>query len=184
LRRFLQRAARTTLLVSHDYLDALTLGDRIAVLEDGRLTQVGSREEVLRRPQTAFLAELTGHNLLEGVAAPAALEAELRAVQVGPITFHAAGAGDVPAGTVFISFGPQEVTLLHAQAADEAISARNQFPAHVREVLPLPDRLRVYLDAGVPILADVTRAAAESLHLSEGAMVVAAVKSTTIEVYR
>src|SRR5207244_6552509 len=92
LRRFLQRAGRTTLLVSHDYLDAFTLRDRIAVLEDGRLTQIGPREAVLRRPQTPLLAELTGHNLLEGTAAPAEPGSDLRAVQVGPVTFHVAGA--------------------------------------------------------------------------------------------
>jgi molybdate transport system ATP-binding protein len=181
LRRFLERAGRATLLVSHDYLDALTLGSRIAVLEEGRLTQCGPREEVLRRPQTPFLAALTGHNLLEGVAAPADPQSDLREVQVGPLLFHVAGAAEVPAGPVFLGFGPQDVALLRAESV---ISARNQFPARVREVLPLPDRLRVYLDAGAPIMADVVRAAAAEIGLAEGAPVVVAVKSTAIEVYR
>jgi molybdate transport system ATP-binding protein len=188
LRRFLQRAgrrdgeagARGTLLVSHDYLDALTLGDRIAVLEEGRLTQLGSREEALRRPRTPFLAALTGHNVLEGIALPPAPGSDLREVQVGPLLFHVAGAGEVPSGAVFVGFGPQEVSLLRAPSR---ISPRNQFPATVREVAPLPDRLRVHLDAGVPLMADVVRSAAADLGLEEGARVVAAVKSTAIEVY-
>ena len=87
---------------------------------------------------------------------------------------------DAPAGPVYLSFGPQEVSLL--RGASE-ISARNQFPAVVREIVPLPDRLRVHLDAGVPLMADVVRSAAAALALKEGSRVAAAVKSTAIELY-
>jgi len=191
LRRFLQRVTagddgarpRSTILVSHDYLDALTLGDRIAVLEEGRLTQIGTRDEVLRRPRTPFLAALTSHTMLEGVARPTVAGSDLREIVVGPLVLHAAGAADVPAGPVFVSFGPQEVTLLRASDIRE-VSARNQFPAVVQEIVPLPDRLRVHLDAGVPLVADVVRSAAADLGIEEGARVIAAIKSTVIEVYR
>ncbi len=185
LRAFLRRAGvqggRSTLLVTHDYLDALTLGERIAVLEEGRLTQVGTREEVVRRPRTPFLAALTGHNVLEGAAEPPLAGRDLRAVRVGPLLFHVAGAADLPAGPVFLAFGPQEVTLLPAATT---LSARNQFPATVREILPLGDRLRLHLDAGVPLMADVVREAAAGLGLEEGKRLVAAIKSTAIEAYR
>lgn len=180
LRRFLQRAGRTTLLVSHDHLDALTLGDRIAVLEEGRLTQVGPRAEVLRRPRTPFLAALTGHNVLEGTAAPAHEGADLREVAVGALSFHVAGAAEVPAGPVFLAFDPQDVALL---AGPTALSARNQFPAVVADILPLPDRLRLYLDAGPSLMADVVPSAAAALNLHEGRQVVVAIKSTAIEMY-
>ena len=191
LRRFLQRAVvradgrppRTTLLVSHDYLDALTLGDRIVVLEGGRVTQDGTREEVLHRPRTPFLAALTAHNVLEGTAGPAS-GGDLREVVVGTLVLHAAGAADVPAGPVFAGFGPQDVTLVRPGGEGGGLSARNRFPAVVREVVPLPDRLRVYLDAGVPLIADVVRSAAADLGIEEGARLVAVVKSTAIEVYR
>ena len=190
LRRFLGRAMqsetrpRGTLLISHDHLDALTLGDRIAVLEEGRLTQFDTRAEVLHRPRTPFLAALTGHNVLEGQAQPQEPGADLRAVTVGPLTLHVAGAGDLPAGPVLLAFGPQEVALLRPDASVEGMSARNRFPATVREIVPLPDRLRVYLDAGAPLLADVVRSAAADLALEEGARVLAVIKSTAIEVYQ
>ncbi|MFN3650641.1 MAG: ABC transporter ATP-binding protein [Armatimonadota bacterium] len=184
LRDYLRRAARTALLVSHDYLDALTLGDRIAVLEEGRLVQVGSREEVLRRPRTPFLAALTGHNVLEGTLQPPAPGAEEREAAAGPLRFHVAGGTELPAGPVFLAFGPQEVTLLREAPGAASLSARNRFPATVREIVPLPDRLRVYLDAGLPLMADVVPSAAAELGLREGAPVTAAIKSTAIEVYR
>ena len=191
LRRFLQRATgahggrppRATVLVSHDYLDALTLGDRIAVLEAGRLTQVGTRDEVLRRPRTPFLAALTAHNMVEGRAQSAVPGSDLREIAVGPLLLHVAGAADLPAGPVFLSFGPQEVTLLRTASSGGDMSPRNQLPATVREIVPLPDRLRIYLDAGFPLIADVVRSAAADLRLEEGTRVIAVVKSTAIEVY-
>lgn len=191
LRSFLQQAGRTAVVVSHDYLDALTLGDRIAVLEGGRLTQVGTRDEVLRRPRTPFLAALTGHNVLEGVLLTGGSDADLREVQVGPIVFHVAGtagpheAGPVPTGPVFLSFGPQEVTLMRESAGEDAtLSPRNQFRARVTEIVPLPDRLRVFLDAGFPLMADIVQSAAAALGIREGATVRVAIKSTAIEIYR
>lgn len=183
LRAFLRRALETqrperpgVLLITHDYLDALTLGDRIAVLERGRLTQVGTREEVLRRPRTPFLASLTGHNVLEGV-----LSLDRKEVRVGPLAFSVVET-DLAPGAVVLSFGPQEITLLRADAAVDGLSARNRYPATVQEIVPLGDRLRVYLDAGVPLLAEIVRPAAVELRIEEGAKVLAVIKSTAIEV--
>ena len=53
-----QRIGKTIVLVTHDIFEALTLGDRIAVLHAGRLQQIGPREELLRRPATRFVREL------------------------------------------------------------------------------------------------------------------------------
>jgi osmoprotectant transport system ATP-binding protein len=49
---------KTIVFVTHDIFEALTLGDRIAILHAGRLEQVGTREEVLREPATSFVREL------------------------------------------------------------------------------------------------------------------------------
>ena len=65
LRQFLGDCALPTVLVTHDPADAFALGDRIAVLEGGRLTQVGTREEIVAHPRTAFVTDLTSR--MEGV---------------------------------------------------------------------------------------------------------------------
>jgi ABC-type sugar transport system ATPase subunit len=59
----------TTVHVTHDQVEALVLGDRIAVLRDGRLEQVGTPDEIWRRPATTFVARFVGTppmNLLPG----------------------------------------------------------------------------------------------------------------------
>lgn len=60
----------TTLYVTHDYQEALALGDRIAVMREGRLVQIGTPEQIWRRPADTFVAKALGQpeiNLLDGV---------------------------------------------------------------------------------------------------------------------
>ncbi len=53
-----ERLAKTIIFVTHDIFEALTMADRIAILHEGRLEQVGSKDEVLRRPASDFVREL------------------------------------------------------------------------------------------------------------------------------
>ncbi|RME42963.1 MAG: ATP-binding cassette domain-containing protein [Deltaproteobacteria bacterium] len=53
-----ERLKKTIVFVTHDIFEALTLGDRIAILHGGRLHQIGRREEILREPATDFVREL------------------------------------------------------------------------------------------------------------------------------
>src|SRR5687768_2815570 len=70
LRAFLQEVGLPTVVVAHDPLDALVFGDRIVVLEEGRVTQSGPRAELLGRPRTSFVAELAGLNVHRAEVAP------------------------------------------------------------------------------------------------------------------
>jgi len=62
-----QRAPFTSIYVTHDQLEAMTLGDRVVVMRAGRIEQVGTPEEVYKRPRTRFAADFMGiPNLIEG----------------------------------------------------------------------------------------------------------------------
>jgi len=60
LLRLKKRLHKTILFVTHDVFEAVRLGDRIAVLHEGRLEQVGAPQDVLRRPATAYVEQLVG----------------------------------------------------------------------------------------------------------------------------
>ena len=70
LKQIAQSSSTTTVYVTHDYQEALALGDRIAILRDGKFVQVGTPDEVWRRPVDTFVARSLGMpemNLLDGV---------------------------------------------------------------------------------------------------------------------
>src|SRR3954470_6131584 len=70
IRRICKTAGFTTIYVTHDQKEALSVADRIAVLKDGKLAQVGAPGELYHRPKSAFVADFIGQtNLLPGTVA-------------------------------------------------------------------------------------------------------------------
>ena len=72
LKRLHARLETTMIFVTHDQVEAMTLGDRIAVMDNGRLQQVGTPEDIYRSPRNIFVARFVGSpamNLLPGPAA-------------------------------------------------------------------------------------------------------------------
>jgi molybdate transport system ATP-binding protein len=175
LSRFLSECGLPTILVTHDPVDALALGERIAVLEAGRVTQVGTRAQLVSEPRTAFVAELAGLNLYR---ADLAEGRGLKEARARGISFHVLS--DERHGPAFVAFAPAEVSLSVERLPG---SAQNAFQGRVVEVRPLPDRLRVVLDVGVVLVAEVTREAASALGLDVGRSLWASVKATAIHVY-
>ncbi|MBP1690407.1 MAG: sugar transporter, ATP-binding protein [Deltaproteobacteria bacterium] len=121
----LQRRMRTTMLyVTHDQVEAMTLGNRVAVLNTGRLQQVASPRELYERPASAFVAGFIGNppmNLLRGRLVRAAPDRVDVVVAGGtlPITPahlpHTLPAGD---GTVTVGIRPEVLTLAPEAAPD------------------------------------------------------------------
>ena len=175
LREFLKEVGLPTVLVSHDPLDALLFGRRVVVLEAGRVTQTGMKEEMLAAPRTPFVASLAGLNLYEARLASGRGAKE---AAVGAVVFHVLA--DELSGPAYLAFPPSEVTLSLGRMEG---SAQNAFQGSVKEVLPLPDRLRVLLDIGVPLSAEVTREAGAKLPLVSGQRLWATIKATAIQVY-
>ena len=64
LRRLHRELGLTTVYVTHDQREALTLSDRIAVIDDGRVVQIGTPEELYNRPTTAFVARFLGESTI------------------------------------------------------------------------------------------------------------------------
>ncbi|HEX2039213.1 MAG TPA: ABC transporter ATP-binding protein [Acidimicrobiales bacterium] len=169
LAEHLRAFAGPRVLVSHDAVDAMTLADTVVVLEAGEVTQSGSPEEVRARPRSPYVAELVGVNLLRGTAAAGA-------VRIGDATLTAA---EAPDGDVLVSFHPHAVAL---HAGPPGGSPRNLLHGTVRSLHSDGHRVRVEIDAAVPLVAEVTAAAAEELRLAEGVDVWAAVKATELRV--
>jgi molybdate transport system ATP-binding protein len=173
LRRHLASFDGTRLLVTHDPLEAVAMADRLVVLEGGRVTQTGSPAEVSRRPRSPYVAELVGVNLYRGKAGPAAGAIELE------------GGGRLVAtgdhrGEVFAAVHPHAVAL-HRRPPEG--TPRNSWPGTADTLEVIGDRVRVHVTGIVPIVAEVTPAAATELRLADGGPVWASVKATEVVVY-
>jgi ABC-type sugar transport system ATPase subunit len=99
LARLHRRLAATMVYVTHDQEEALTLGSRVAVMNEGRVEQVGPPLEVYRRPETLFVATFVGSpamNLLPADLLPGLTKGSTGTLGVRPhdLTVGAAGTGD------------------------------------------------------------------------------------------
>ena len=120
----LREAGATAVLVTHDQEEALSLADRLAVMRDGRLVQVGRPEEVYARPADRWAAQFVGEvNVVSGVDRGAGVETEL-----GTFDVHRAAAGAIGHG-VHVAVRPEQL-VLRSDAGGNAEVTHREFRGH------------------------------------------------------
>lgn len=127
---------RTTVLVTHDVLDAYLLADRVAVLHEGRVVEHGDTRRVLERPHHPFTADLSGLTLLTGGRTPAGL------VTADGLRVHGTAADHIPVGTPVAAVVRPSAVAIAAPAAP-APPALNRIPSRVTGLEPHADLVRV-----------------------------------------
>jgi len=146
LRELQRRLGQTTVYVTHDQEEALALSDRIGVMNEGRVLQVGTPEEIYLRPKNRFVAEFVGlANFLEGYwVSPGVVRTATGDLRVGQ--------GAALGGRALLAVRPEEVRL-HRGAPEGAV---NLLRGRVRSVTFLGSvrRCTVELD-GVSWVVDV-----------------------------
>ncbi len=178
LRRVLREIRIPTLLVTHDRTEALSMADRMAVLIDGAIAQVGGVEEVFNRPASLAVAQAVG---TETVASGRVVSQEGSIVQIDVSgTTVCAVSDDRISGPVFVCIRAEDVILEKEPAW--RVSARNQLQGRVTAVDTQGALFRVSIDVGFPLHAGVTKNAVEELGLAPGCSAVALIKAPAIHV--
>jgi multiple sugar transport system ATP-binding protein len=132
----LQKAGgSTTLFVTHDQIEALTMGDRIAVLDRGRILQIGTPQDIYDRPATTFVAQLVGSpriNLVEAAREDGTLYVVNSSVHL-----------PVPKGD-----GLPSSFLLGVRPEDVRLDREGEFPGEIRLTEPLGVETILHIQTG------------------------------------
>lgn len=199
LRRLLAETGITTVLVTHHYLEALLFGERILVLDHGRVIQQGDQYALREYPRSSYIAELVGVNFFRGHITRYEANA-LCIVQLDdgeqPVEIIAAlrersqsNGTPSPGDEAFVVVDPRSITLYLAPPES---SARNVFYGEIVHVLPSRTaangdssvRVSIMLnDAAPPLTAEITEASASRLDLQEGKRIYATFKATEASAY-
>jgi molybdate transport system ATP-binding protein len=157
LEEVLAGVALPTLLVTHDFRDAAALAGRVAVIADGRLRQAGSPADLVARPADAFVASLTGGNLLTGTAEPLAGGGSRIVLDDGTVVH----AEERARGRVGVAVYPWEVGIAREAPGD----GRNAVPGAVGAAAPEGGRVRQRVG---PMVAERPAAELDALALRRG----------------
>lgn len=175
-RRELRRAHRllkpTVIHVTHDFTIAFGLADRIGVMHDGTIVQVGTPAEVFRHPVSRTMAEFVG---MENIF-PGRVQGDEVVIGEG-IAINALLDGRF--GDVTAAVRPEDV-LLSRERLDS--SARNSFRGTVVDISTEGVLARVTVDVGVPLVSLITVRSLEEFGLAPGLSVWATFKSASVHV--
>lgn len=176
LRALLHAAKVPAIFVTHERAEALALGDRLAVLAEGRIRQLGPVHEVFSAPNDLVVARVVG---TENVAPARVVRIAdgLAQVQVGDALLSAI-APEQHSEECYACIRAEEVVL--ERTVTGTTSARNELAATVVALSPEGPLVRVVLDCGFRLVALVTVSSARDLALSPGARVAALVKAPAI----
>ncbi|MEU7702777.1 ABC transporter permease [Streptomyces sp. NPDC015492] len=158
------------LIVTHDPVEAVSLADRVLVLDEGRALQDAAPAEVTRHPRSPWVARMLGRNAWPGTATPEGLALEGGGALVAT--------DPPPQGTPALAIVAPEAVSVHREKP--AGSPRNVWPGSVREIVASGSRLRVLVtsDRAPDLVAEITPQAAAELGLAEGVAVWTSVKAT------
>ncbi len=179
LRRVLRDTGRTALLVTHDLIDALSLADRVVVIEAGRIVEEGPTRSVLARPRSSFAAKIAGVDLIAGTVV------EHGVVTPGGLRIQGLLDPSCSVGRAAVAvFSPASVAV---HVAPPTGSPRNHLAVTVTELEPRGELIRVHaaaITAGTgDLIADITASAAADLELVPGKQVHYAIKATEVQIY-
>ena len=166
----------TIIQVTHNFDEALQLADRIAIIKEGTVSQVGNTDDVFRHPKDEFVADFVGtENIIKGVAREG--RDNLTIVDTGNIEIKSS---EIKTGSVHATIRPEDITLSNDNVAT---SARNVFKGFIKEIYDLGTIIKLTIDIGEPLVLVLTRQSFLDLELNVGKEIFVYFKATAVNLF-
>ncbi|MBU4175249.1 MAG: ABC transporter ATP-binding protein [Actinobacteria bacterium] len=180
VKRILKENGLCAIFVTHDQEEAGRIGDRIVILDQGRIVQEGAAGDVFHRPSSEFAALFVGmENLYKGVVTGS--DNGLTRVEVqGKFLESTCEAGN--GERVTAGLRPEDVTLVPPEQIEAPASSRNAFKGRVVGVELAGPTARVTALCPFPVVALITRRSLEDMGIAEGKMVGLRFKATAVHI--
>ncbi len=179
LLRRINRKGITVIHVTHDYEEAISVANKIAIMEHGEVVHVDSPEEIFKHPKSEFVAHFIGvKNFLGG---------SLRSISKSDLkTFTTKGLSifcltDAPDGEAFLMIGPDEISIANSR---QATSNRNQFIGTIKDIAQARLGCEVTVDIGCDLVVTISSEARKSLNLEIGGETWVSFKASSCKIYR
>jgi molybdate/tungstate transport system ATP-binding protein len=173
LKQLHRQTAATILMVTHDFAEALALGQQGAIINSGKIEQSGSMEELFQRPQSTMVADFVGMKNLFAVSLQGEI-ARIKGLQVQLGHSQSGGQG-------FIAIRPEDIVLSTGKLQS---SMRNCFQGRVKQIISQGFYYEVHVHVEeVNFCALVTKGALLEMELQEGKEIYLFFKSTAIHTF-
>lgn len=178
--RILRDRGMTAVFVTHDLDEAAHVGDRMIILNEGRVVQRGTSREIFYEPSSEFAARFVGvENIYRGVVVESTGGLSGVSVQGRKMEVTA----DLSLGErVTVGLRPEDVTMVPSSSLGDTMSSRNAFEGEVVDVELRGPTARVTLSCPFPLVALITRRSLEEMGVEEGGTAGVRFKATAVHV--
>lgn len=175
LKRIHSETGATTIHVTHDQEEALILGDRIGIMDKGKIVQAGTPEEIFRKPETEFVANFVGvENIFTGTAETKENITEIKIKSIILYSTHK------KSGKVNLSVRPEDIIISKEKMKS---SARNVLSGNVVEIKDRGAIIQLIVDCGLSFTAVITRQSFLDLNINIGSKVYLYFKAGNVHLF-
>ncbi len=159
----------TTIYVTHNLSEAFMMADRIAILENGCIEQIGKPDEILSRPRSRFIAEFLGTNIYdEEVVVPASKPGQ---IEIAGIPVNVPATNFDPRQEILVTIQSEDVSLLlepHTSNLHAPDQTCNVLVGEIVDVLQMKSKVQLIIDVGFRIKSEISLRSFVDLNLMEG----------------
>ncbi len=177
LRQINEKMGITIIHITHERSEAIALADKMAVMNGGGILQVGTPEQVFRKPNSEFIANFVGvENLFKGESV-IDRDTGVANIDVNGIKIVSTSC---KSGDVFISIRPEDILI---SMESVKTSARNSYRGKITEIIDRGAITKIIVDVGISFVVVITKRSFEDLALREGMLVYITFKASAVHVF-